>query len=75
VVSPLPSMRWHVDSGDDELVDVVAPLLTAKRVDLGFFFEKLVCNNQCSIYGRGPWWCHYRSGRALVMRSRWSGRY
>jgi hypothetical protein len=32
-------MRWHVDSGDDELVDVVAPLLTVKRVDLGFFLR------------------------------------
>jgi hypothetical protein len=36
-------MRWHVDSGDDELVDVVAPLLTVKRVDLGFFFLRSWC--------------------------------
>jgi hypothetical protein len=31
VVSPPLSERWRVDSNDDELVDIVAPLLYYRR--------------------------------------------
>jgi hypothetical protein len=31
VVSPLPTMEWCVDRGDDELVDVVVPLFRCQR--------------------------------------------
>jgi hypothetical protein len=35
VVSPVPSTGWHFDGGEDELLDVVAPLVTAKPVGPG----------------------------------------
>jgi hypothetical protein len=52
MVSPPPSMRWHVDRDDDELVDVIAPLPPVKHPG------PEGCERACMSLPMYPWGQH-----------------
>jgi hypothetical protein len=66
------TMRRHVDGGDDELVDVVAPLLRRGRRSVRRWrvIEQLMSYHQCGLSGRRKGQCHRRASRTLAL---WGG--
>jgi hypothetical protein len=63
-------VRRRVDGSDDDLVDVVAPLLYCRQRSVWGWriVEKLASNDQRGFSGRSQRWSHIRCGRVLAMR-------
>jgi hypothetical protein len=71
-VNWLPYVGWCVDCGDDELVDVDAPVVSHNRACVGAWrvVEERVCSDQHGLSASSRWWHRHRGGRALTLCSR-----